>query len=522
MSTRTPQAMVAAGHEASADAAAAILAAGGNAFDAVLAAGFAATVCEPGFTSLAGGGFLLARTPDGRDTLFDFFVDTPGRGRPDGAPDPVFEEVSVAFAAADQSFHCGPGSVAVPGILAGYLHVHARLGRLPLAEVVAPAVRLAEHGVAVSASQATDLALLAPILSRTEASRAIFFPEGTLLGAGDLLHNPDLGAFLDRLGSDPSATFYVGAAARALVDQLGAGGGLLTVEDLAAYRVIERVPLRASYRGRTIVTNPPPTFGGALLGLALRRLDAAGPLPPAGSPDLAVALATVMLGIDRDRAAGHPEVLAALRGDLGGGPGEDIGDDAGDDPRTRPSVNRGTTHVTVADAEGNVAAMTTSNGECSGDVIAGTGISCNNMLGEDDLHPDGFHASPPGLRVASMMSPTFVLDGSGAVDLALGSGGSKRIRSALLQVLTAVIDHDADLRRAVEAPRVHWDTDHLEVEPGLADDVLAALATVGPINAWPAQSMYFGGVHAVRPGLDAAGDPRRGGATRVGATRVSP
>jgi gamma-glutamyltranspeptidase/glutathione hydrolase len=171
--------------------------------------------------------------------------------------------------------------------------------------------------------------------------------------------------------------------------------------------------------------------------------------------------------------------------------------------------------VSVADAEGNVASMTTSNGECSGDVIEGTGISCNNMLGEDDLHPDGFHAAPPGVRVASMMSPTFVLDDDGDVELALGSGGSKRIRSALLQVLTAVLDHGTDLVDAVEAPRLHWDADHLEVEPGFAPDVVAALVAGARVNTWPARSMYFGGVHAVRPGRDGAGDPRRGGAVRI-------
>jgi gamma-glutamyltranspeptidase/glutathione hydrolase len=492
---------IAAGHRATADAAAAMLRLGGNAFDAVVAAGFAAAVCEPGFTSLAGGGFLLARTADGTDALHDFFVDTPGLGRGDDAPSPVFEEVSISFGAADQAFHCGPGSVAVPGVLAGYLHVHRELGSLPLAEIVAPAAELAEHGVEVSPNQATDFALLAPILERTPASRAIFFPDGHLLGAGDRLHNHDLAAYLVALGGDPSRTFYEGSAAQALARQLGAGGGLLTVDDLAAYRVITREPLRFTYRGRTILTNPPPTFGGALLVLAMRRLEAAGPLPDAASPELALALTRTMAGVDADRTAGHPEVVAALRGLLD------------DDPATRPSVNRGTTHVTVADELGNVASMTTSNGECSGDVIDGTGISCNNMLGEDDLHPDGFHAAPPGLRVASMMSPTFVLGDAGQVELALGSGGSKRIRSALLQVLTAVLDHDRPLVDAVEAPRIHWDTDHLEAEPGLAPAVLDALRAEFDVNEWPGQSMYFGGVHAVRPGRDAAGDPRRGGTT---------
>ena len=500
--TATPG-IVAAGHVRAADAAATILERGGNAFDAIIAAGFASSVCEPGFTSLAGGGFLLARSPDLGDVLFDFFVDTPGRGLDAGAVAPAFEEVSVDFGSATQTFHCGPGSVAVPGVLAGYLHVHERLGRLPLADLVAPAVVLAEGGVEVTTTQSSDFTLLAPILARTEASRAIFFPDGDLLQAGDTLRNPDLAAFLDALGRGDGETFYDGGLGARFVDQLGAHGGLITAADLASYRVIERTPLRARYRDRTLLTNPPPTFGGALLALALRRLDAAGAPLPAGSPERALQLVRLMADVDRDRAAGHPEVRAALQGDLG------------DDPGARPVVTRGTTHVTVADAEGNVASMTTSNGECSGDVITGTGICCNNMLGEDDLHPDGFHAAPPGVRVASMMSPTFVLGPDGAVELALGSGGSKRIRSALLQVLAATIDDGTPLDEAVLAPRIHWDADHLEVEPGLAPDVLAALEAAHPVNAWPAPSMYFGGVHAVAPGRTGAGDPRRGGAVRI-------
>jgi gamma-glutamyltranspeptidase/glutathione hydrolase len=318
------------------------------------------------------------------------------------------------------------------------------------------------------------------------------------------LRNGDLGTFLATLGRDPAATFYAGNLARRFVDQLQRGGGLLSEDDLASYTVVEREPLRFTYRGRTVLTNPPPTFGGALLAVALRRLDRVPALPPADSPELAVVLARVMAEVDAARTNGDPEVVDALRGDLG------------DDPRRRPSVSRGTTHVSVADVEGNVAAMTTSNGECSGDVIDGTGIACNNMLGEDDLHPDGFHAAPAGVRVASMMSPTFVLAPDGrTVDLALGSGGSKRIRSALLQVLVASIDHGRDLRDAVEAPRIHWDTDHLEVEPGLADEVLDALRAQARTNVWPAPSIYFGGVHAVAPGVSGAGDPRRGGAVRV-------
>ncbi len=554
---------MAAGHDATADAAATMLRAGGNAFDAVIAAGFASSVCEPGFTSLAGGGYLLARSveghrdgldPDGdddrshgdddrsrggdgdsgvghtgTDRLYDFFVDTPGRGGPDAVVAPVFDEVAVSFGAARQLFHCGFGSVAVPGVLAGYLHVHRRLGRLPLADVVAPAIALATGGVEVSPTQAHAFGLLEPIFARTAASRAIFFPDGRLLTTGDLLHNPDLGAYLRRLADDPADTFYRGEQAAALAAQAHRAGGLVTEEDLHAYRVIERAPLRFGYRGRSLLTNPPPTFGGCLLALALQRYERQGPPAPLGSPERTEAMRAVMAGIDADRRDGHPEVLAALAGRLvghghpgaGDGNGANPGDRPDSDPTAGPVATRGTTHVTVADGEGNVAAMTTSNGECSGDVIEGTGICANNMLGEDDLHPGGFHAAPPGLRVGSMMSPTFVLGDRGEVRLALGSGGSKRIRSAIFQVVTAVVDHAQPLADAVAAPRIHWDTDHTEAEPGLGTAVLEHLAAAAPVNGWPAPSMYFGGVHAVIPqgpgtgGGAGAGDHRRGGAVRV-------
>jgi gamma-glutamyltranspeptidase/glutathione hydrolase len=177
--------------------------------------------------------------------------------------------------------------------------------------------------------------------------------------------------------------------------------------------------------------------------------------------------------------------------------------------------SRGTTHASVADAHGNVASMTTSNGEGSGYIVPGAGIMLNNMLGEDDLHPDGFHSSPPGQRVASMMSPSLVEDEAGP-DLVLGSGGSKRIRTAVLQVAQRSVDFGTPLPQAVAAPRMHWDGALLQVEPGLAEATLAALRHRWPVNLWPEPNLYFGGVHAVAPRRgQAAGDARRGGAAQI-------
>jgi gamma-glutamyltranspeptidase / glutathione hydrolase len=483
---------IAAGHPATVAAAREALDAGGNAVDAVVAAGFASAVAEPTLTGLAGGGFLLARTPGGEEVLFDFFVDTPGLGSPEpSSPEALdFEAVTVRFRGAVQDFHVGLGSVAVPGCLAGYLHAHRRIGRLELGQVVAPARRLAGDGVPLNRQQAHLLHLLAPILERTPAAAAIFTPGGRIPDVGDRLVNPDLEAFLARLDER-------GFAAPEIVEGVTAamaGHGLLTATDLSGYRVVERQPLEVEWRGHRLLTNPPPAFGGELvaLGLALLEQRADAARGPFGTASHAVALATSMIRADQVRASG------AVREEL-----------------VRWRSTGGTTHVSVADAEGGVAAMTTSNGEGSGWIIPGTGVMANNMLGEDDLHPTGFHAAPPGHRVASMMAPSIVVAPDGGVELVAGSGGSKRIRTALTQVVSAVVDHRLPLERAVEAPRLHWDGERIQAEPGWPREALDALRARWEVNEWDERDLYFGGVHAVVPGRAAAGDPRRGGSSMV-------
>jgi gamma-glutamyltranspeptidase/glutathione hydrolase len=158
--------------------------------------------------------------------------------------------------------------------------------------------------------------------------------------------------------------------------------------------------------------------------------------------------------------------------------------------------------------------MTTSNGEGSGYYVPGTGIMLNNMMGEDDLHPGGFHSCPPGQRVASMMSPSILVHKEG-VKLVIGSGGSKRIRTAILQVLSNIVDFDRDVKDSVELPRIHWDGEILQVEPGLPSATVTALSEHWPVNIWPERDMYFGGVHTVMPGTTGGGDPRRGGSVAV-------
>jgi len=496
--------LVASGHPLVTAAAAEILHAGGNAYDAAVAAGFAAAAAEPALTSLGGGGFLLARTADGRARVYDFFVDTPGRGRRSDALEPHFLPVTIRFPASEQQFNVGLGSVAVPGNLAGLLQVHETLGHLSLHTVVSPAVRLAREGVPLNLRQASFLEMLAPIFTLTESAAAIFAPCGRTPAKGELLRNPDLAETLERLPADRGRAFYEGALAQRMVADMRAGGGLLTSADLAAYRVVQREPLAFEYRGLRILSNPPPSFGGSLLALSLDllgRIDLNG--VPFGSASHLGAWVGVMQEVDNLRAQGLRTVEQA--GDLS------LAQASG---RVRAFL-RGTTHVSVSDRDGNVAALTTSNGEGSGYVVPGTGIMLNNMMGEDDLHPDGFHASPPGLRVASMMAPSVVVEGD-RPRLVVGSGGSKRIRTALMQVISGMVDFGLTVRDAVEAPRVHWDGECIQLEPGIEDPAARdALSRLGPINEWPERDVYFGGVHAVVPDSDAAGDPRRGGSGMV-------
>ena len=476
-------AAVAAGNADTAAAAAAVLRAGGNAVDAAVAAGFASAVTEPGLSSLGGGGFLLSAPPDGPERLLDFFVDAPGRGRSAAALQPSFLPVTVRFVGADQVFHAGWGSVAVPGCLDGYVHAVRTLGRLPLAQVVAPAAELARAGTVVDEAQGSLLVLLEEILTLSPEGRAVFAPAGRVLRPGERMRNAALADLLDDVGR--GAVTGAAAFAPALEAAAARGGGLLTADDVLAYEVLDREPLRGSYRGAQVVTNPPPSFGGGLVLSALGELAEAAPQD--GSPSSVLRLADALVRMSERHVAG-------------------------------PRSVRGTTHVSVVDGGGGLAAMTMSNGSCSGVFAPGTGVQLNNVMGEADLHPQGFSATVPGVRIGSMMAPTLLRTADGT-RTALGSGGSERIRSALLCALTALVDRGAGLPAAVAAPRLHWDRSALQVEPGLPPRVLDALRGAYEVREWSRRDLYFGGVHAVSRRadgvVDAAGDARRAGATQV-------
>jgi gamma-glutamyltranspeptidase / glutathione hydrolase len=513
--------VVAGGHPATVDAALEVLRDGGNAYDAAVAAGFAAAVAEPCLSSLGGGGFLLARTAGGDEVLFDFFVDTPGRGAPATAP--VLIPITVRFKGTGQVFHVGHGSVAVPGALAGYLHVHRRLGRLDLARVVAPARRAAEQGVVLGPAQAAVVRLLEPIFELTAEGRAAFVPGDRLFADEDRYANPALAAFLAEVAAGRISGFDDPAVAPAIAASQAAHGGLVTAEDLAAYQVVEREPLAAEVRGARLLTNPPPSFGGRLVTRALALLEREGPAGPAGSGARLVQLARALDLVAQEHTGGPAAEAGEEPGDAtegiaiapaAGASATDGSVAPGADARVgrRPRSSRGTTHVSIADAEGNLASMTTSNGSGSGVTLGDTGVFANNIMGEEDLHPRGFHLAPPGVRVGSMMAPSVLLRPD-APALALGSGGSERIRSALTQVLAHLLDDGLALEDAITASRIHWDGRSVQVEPGLGAEAVAALAADRPVNVWQVTDLYFGGVNAVDTGGARVGDHRRGGTT---------
>jgi gamma-glutamyltranspeptidase / glutathione hydrolase len=481
---------VAAGHPVTVGAAVEVLHAGGNAFDAAVAAGFAASVAEPVLSSLGGGGFLLARTAAGDEVLFDFFVDTPGRGVPEDVR-PRTVPVTLAFGGTDQVFHVGHGSVAVPGCLAGYLHVHRRLGRLPLERVVAPAVRAATEGVTLGAAQVAVARLVDPILSRTPEARRRFHPGGAPLSEDAVVTDPVLGRLLEDVGAGRVTGFADPALAARIEEVSRADGGLLTAEDLAAYTVHEREPLVLGYRAARLTTNPPPSSGATLIGRALGALEAGGPIAALDTPDGLVRVADALAAMGRP-----PERFAT---------GEP----------SPPTSTRGTTQVSVVDAHGNVASMTTSNGSGSGVHLGDTGVLANNICGEEDLLPVEAGRLPAGVRIGSMMAPS-LLDRPGRAVTVLGSGGSERIRSALAQVVVRLVDEDRDLAAAVLAPRIHLDAaGTAQVEPGWDAAAVAALAEVRATNVWAVSDLYFGGVHAVSADGQHVGDPRRGGVSRT-------
>ena len=502
---------MAAGHPLTAEAGAQVLREGGNAVDAAVAAMLTSFAAEPLLTGLGAGGYMMVAGGGEEPALLDFFVQAPTRAS-DGSVAEL-EAVDVSFGDAVQVFYIGPASCGVYGAPAGVCEAMRRWGTIELAELAAPAAKLAREGVRINAGQAYVAEILADLLRSTPECAALWAPEGHVLRKGELLRNPELADALARLGREGARPFYGGDIADAVCAWLEGRGGSLTRNELGAYEAIEREPLRMRYRDREVLTNPPPSAGGTLLAYSLGLLDAR-PSPPS--------LQDVIVAMERAQDERTAEFTQGLS-------------EEGFLARFLSSRLGSTTHISVLDTHGRACSVTCTNGEGSGVVVPGTGIHLNNVMGEEDLSPLGFHSHPAGTRMPSMMAPSVVMR-EGEVELVLGSAGSNRIRSALLQTIVGVVDRGLSVSEAVKAPRAHFEGGIVYHEPGI-EPGSADLQEVEPEGeGLPAASpsddfapgrevvrfhdlnLFFGGVQAVerRDGeLIGAGDPRRGGVAVV-------
>lgn len=487
---------------------------GGNAFDAAAAAILASFVAEATLTSAAGSGFLLAHTQDNQNILFDFFSQTPRQRKSLDSLD--FYPIEINFGGALQEFHIGLASMAVPGNLKGVLHVHQRLGRLPFQVVAEPAIRYAKNGVEINDFLYYSLTILKSIMLASSEMRQVFAPHGLLVQPGETVFMHNFADTLAYLAENGIREFYEGEIAQQLVKDCQDSGGYLTLADLNNYRVIERNPLVINYRDNTFLTNPPPSSGGMLIAFALELLAKVDLVSLGfGTQHHLEILAHVMrltneARKDRYDAYVHQEDVA--QNFLSS---EHV---AIYEHQLTDIVNKwgSTTHISVVDSEGNAASVTTSSGEGSAYAIPGTGIMVNNMLGEADLNPQGFHNWQENTRISSMMAPTIVLKNN-QPEIVLGSGGSSRIRTAILQVISNIVDFKMNVDAAVNSPRVHWENNIFNIEPGFDQQKISqiALPSSDELVLWKQKNMFFGGVHTVIENsagfIEGAGDRRRSG-----------
>lgn len=491
-----PGAAIASAHHLATQAGLRILDEGGNAFDAAIAVSAALSVVEPISSGVGGGGFfLLHQAQSGRDVFLDARETAPAAA------------TQARYLDADGNFDAdiatnGAWAAGIPGLPAAFVHLAAEYGRLPLAQSLAPAIALAEAGFPVYARMARGYERRREVMERYPGTRATFLIEGRPMREGDTLRQPDLARTLARLGAEGFDGFYRGETAQALVAGVRAEGGAWTEEELAAYRVVERAPLRLAYRGWDIVTAPPPSSGGVALAQMLQILDGwdLSTLTPATRTHLTV---EAMRRAFRDRTfyLGDPDFVsipmqtltsrayaAGLRATIH--PERATPSDLLSGAPT-PLEDEETTHFSIIDAEGNRVAGTQTVNLLfgSGLVPPGTGVLLNNEMDDFALAPGvpnafgvmGFaaNAPAPGKRMLSSMTPTFMVsDDRIAV---LGTPGGSRI---ITMVLLGILGFDAGLDAAAVAalPRFHhqWLPDRISAESGaLAPEVVQALRAMG-------------------------------------------
>jgi len=499
-------------HELASRAGVEIMQAGGNAVDAAVATGFALAVVHPAAGNLGGGGFMLVRMADGKAHFIDYREKAPAAAKPDMYLDAQGNVIEGAS-------EIGYKSIGVPGSVAGMVYAEQKYGKLTLQQVMAPAIRLAREGYALSWREARDFQR-DKYLSKFPESRRIFQRDGNYYQAGEIFRQPDLARTLERIAAKPD-DFYHGALAQELAAAMQKGGGLITADDLAHYEVKEREPVRGTYRGYEVISSPPPSSGGTVLIESLNILEGYDLAKMGDRSAQSIHFTTEAFRrafFDRAEFMGDPNfskipVAQLIDKKYGAAWRESIQADHASPSKElkrpaifseleqyaavhpQPSGNHespNTTHYSVADADGNAVAVTTTlNGWFGARVTAeGLGFLLNDEMDDFSTKPgvpnsDGLiqgtaNAIGPGKRPLSSMTPTIVVH-DGKPFLVLGSPGSSKIITTVANVLMGVIDYGMNIQEAVDAPRFHhqWMPDVLNVEQWFSPDTAQALQKMG-------------------------------------------
>jgi gamma-glutamyltranspeptidase/glutathione hydrolase len=493
---------------------------GGNAVDAAIAAQLMACVAEPLLTGMGGAGLAMVRF-EGRVEMVDLFSTVPNLPAAQ-APQP--EAIEIDFGPTCQTFHVGPASVAAPALPSGLWAMHERYGRLPMSKLVEPAAHAAVQGVPVTAGFERVLKLLWPIQRQDERCKALFgaaVPAGAMprpLREHELFYNPGLSRTLQQYGELGPRLFTEGAVAEAIIDELGVQGRL-RASDLAAYQTRILEPISYRYRDATVWLPPAPSLAGMLVAQALRALEDHGPMPAHASARQMRFLSHALDRVDHTRRGPLRSRLfdsAFTEGFLTALSMDEIGEEAAHG-RSWPRQPGNTTHISTVDRSGNSVSITTSLGETAGLVAGNTGVLLNNLLGEADVNPPDV-ALEAGGRLMTMCCPTLLELGNGIY--AMGSGGSSRIRSAILHGIVYLTDHGLPPEEVVGAPRLHVEDGvaHVEVDGRSPATIQALRASPWQVRTFSGANMFFGGLHLVGQDFGrftGAGDPRRSGAYGV-------
>ncbi len=520
-------AMVSSDAPLASEAGAQILERGGNAVDAAVATAFAMAVVFPEAGNIGGGGYMLIRMADGRSAALDFREVAPAAASRD-----MYLDASGSLT---RKSVVGPLASGVPGSVAGLTDALAKFGTMPLAQVMAPAIKYAEEGFVIDTAMQRSIETNWRLLSQFDG-KDLFGPFHGTPSVGKRLVQPELARTLRLIAEKGAPGFYTGRTAEELVSQEKRDGGIITLEDLARYKPVWRTPITSTYRGYTLITMPPSSSGGVTVTETLNILEGFSNPAPFGSAEYAHELGSAYQRafIDRNEKLADPAFAhvpleeltnktyaSKLRATIGN-------DRATPTPSVAKEMREGsqTTHFSVADANGNAVATTTTLNALYG---SGVYIRADGFFMNDEM--DDFAAAPgkpnmfglvqgeanaiqPGKRMLSAMSPTIVLDKGGSLLLVVGSRGGPRIITSTSQVILNVLDQHMTLADAVSAPRIHHQAlpDTLSFERnGLTDAVVDSLRRMGYAVSPTNGVGLINSIMRVKGGYEGMSDPRSSG-----------